>query len=853
MNLWTHLRYSFRRRRLARDLAEEMRLHREMLEEQFASEGTPPAEARFATQRRFGSAMAAVDQSRDQWSFAWFDSLLRDLQFAWRLLIRQPMFTVAATLTVAFGVGANTAIVSVLETALLNPLGLRHADNVMVARVRIEKLQMRHAQTSGVEFREIQSMTDVFSAAAAMEGRAWTLQSGGEATRLVGQAVTPDFFRVFGEYPAVGRFFTPEDDNSVVLSDSLWRTQFGADPSVVGRVMMLDDRPYHIVGVAPAAFRFPAQAQAWTPLRLDPKRLLDSQRGNNMNLGLFARLNDGVAPAQAVDRVGRHVAAINSTRGRSSKLDYDIELDPFGRYIAGDLRRPLLLLWSAALLVLFTGCANVAGLLLARTASRRKEIAIRISVGATHSQIVRQLLLESLLLGALGGAAGIAVAKFAISLLKHLVIPGGSMLEFVSLNERLVAYGFGLALLSGLLFGLAPAVQLLRQSQSSDLVRSRRKWFQDIFVTAEVAGAFVLIVMTFLLLRSLWAVERIQPGFDPHHVTTAYFIKPKNDPGFLDRLQTALHANPALQSASLVNPVPFGGGGFTSGFIIKNRERRPGEPLRHGEMYQVSPDYFSTLRIPLLRGRTLAESDTASSPLVCVIDSRLADRFFPGQDPIGQEIGMYKGSARIVGVVAAIRGTTLEEGSRPTVYYSLAQVPFFQSAAIAVRSTAPAASAIREVVRRTNAAVPVYDVKTLERRMGESLGIRRVLAALLTTFGAISLLLAILGLYGVIAQVVSERTPEIGIRMALGARPSQILSQFMRQGLRSGFLGLGLGFLAVIYAKRWISGMLYQVQASDPATLSLASVGILSMLLIAVWWPARRASRIDPQHALRHD
>ena len=853
MRLWTHIGYWFRRRRLERDLAEEMRLHREMLEEQFAGDGTPPDEVRFAAQRRFGSATAAVDQSRDQWSFAWLDSLLRDLHFAWRLLIRQPMFTVAATLTVAFGVGANTAIVSVLETALLNPLGLRHADNVMVARVGYEKLQMRHAQTSGVEFREIQSMTDIFSAATAMEGRAWTLQSGGEATRLVGQAVTPDFFRVFGEYPAMGRFFTPEDDNSVVLSDLLWRTQFGADPSVVGRVMMLDNRPYHIVGVALATFRFPAQAQAWTPLRLEPKRLLDSQRGNTMTLGLFARLKDGVVPAQAVDRVSRHVAAIKSARVESSKLSYDIELDPFGRYIAGDLRRPLLLLWGAALLVLFTGCANVAGLLLARTASRRKEIAIRISVGATHPQIVRQLLLESMLLGAFGGAAGLGVTAFAISLLKRLVIPGGSMLAFVSLNERLLAYGFGLALLSGLLFGLAPAIQLLRQSHSSDMARSRRRWFQDLFVTAEVTGAFVLIVMTALMLRSLWAIQRIHPGFDPQHVTTAFFIKPKNDPGFLDRLQTALHANPAFQSASLVNPAPFAGGGFTSGFIIKNRQYQPGEPIWHGEMYQVTPDYFSTLRIPLLRGRILAESDTAGSPLVCLIDSKLADRFFPGQDPIGQEIGMYKGSARIVGVVGAIRGTTLEDGSRPTVYYSLAQVPLFPSAVIAVRSSTPAASAIREVVRQTNAAVPVYDVKSLEERMGESLGIRRVLAALLTTFGAISLLLAILGLYGVIAQVVSERTHEIGIRMALGARPAQILSQFMRQGLRSGFLGLGLGFLAVTYAQRWISGMLYQVQAFDPMTLGSASLGILSMLLIAVWWPARRASRIDPHQALRHE
>lgn len=859
MKPWTRLRYWLRRPRLDADLAEEIRLHREMLEDQFVREGASPADARFAAQRRFGNSTSVAEQSRQEWSLVWLDAPLHDLHFAWRLLVRQPMFAAAAILTVAFGVGANTAVVSVLETVLLNPLGLRHADTVMVARTQVAKLQLFHAEASAVEFREIQSLTDAFSAAAAMEGRAWTLLADGEASRLVGQAVTPDFFRVFGEYPASGRFFTPEDnDCNVVLSDALWRSRFGADPSVIGRALTLDNKPYRIVGVAPAGFRFPAQAQVWTPLVLQPERLLDSARGTSMNLSVFARRTDGVSAAQAADRVKRYVDGLKAVDaahgGYISKYGYDIEMTTFSRYIAGDLRRPLLLLWGGALVVLITGCANIAGLLLARSASRRHEIAIRISVGASPGQIVRQLLIESLLVGAFGGAAGLLMAALALPMLTRLAIPGASMLALVSLDSPLLLYGFALALVSGLLFGLAPAIQLLRHSQSGQLGRSRRRRLQDLFVTVEVCAAFVLIVTTTLLLRSLWAVERIEPGFDPKGVTTAFFIKPQNDPGFFDRLQAALHSSPGVQSAALANPIPFAdaGIGVISGFSIRNRQKGSG-PLWHGEGFQITPDYFPTLRIPLVRGRNLAASDTASSPLVCLIDSKFAGQFFAGQDPIGEEIAMFKGWARIVGVVAAIRGTTLEDGSRPSVYYSIAQIPLFPRAAVLVRSKSPAEAIIRAAVHQTNPSVPVYDVKSLDERLGETLGIRRAMVMLLSNFGAISLLLAIVGVYGVVAQVVSERTREIGIRIALGAHPAQILSQFMRQGLRSGLLGLILGFGAVAYAQRWLAGMLYQVGAFDPMTFGSASLGVLLLLLIAVWWPARRAAGIEPQQALRHD
>jgi len=780
-------------------------------------------------------------------------TVTHDLKFALRLMLRQPLLTGAAVLTVGFGVGANTALFSVLETVLLNPLGMGHTGDVIVARVHIDKLHMRHATDSGVEFRELHSMKDAFSAVAAMESRSGTYETGGQATRLLGRAVTPEFFQVFDASPALGRFFTEEDRESVVLSYRMWRAQFGGDPGVIGRAIILDDAPYRVVGVAPKGFRFPADSSAWSPLILSSERL--SRRGDNMNLLVFARLRAGVTATQARERVNLYIAGLGAAPGGADlvKMGYGIDLDPFAVYLAGNLRNPLWLLWSAALVLWLTGCANIAGLLLTRSAGRRKEIAIRISVGATQWQIVRQLLLESLLLGVFGGLAGLATAELAISLTARVPVPGKQMLALVSLNGRMLLYGLALALVSGLLFGLIPAVQLLRDSQTSAIVRSQRRWFQDIFVMAEVGGAFVLVVTTGLLLRSLWNVEQIQPGFDPQHLTTAYFTKPKKDPGFQGRLRAVLQSAAGIESAALVFPAPFTTGGLTSSFFIRNRQRQLGEPEWHGEAYFVTPEYLHTLRIPLLRGRNLTVADTADAPTVCLIDRNLAERFFPNQDPIGQQIAMYKGWAQIVGVVGKVRADGLEEETRPVVYYSLVQVPFFPQAAVVVRSNAPAGKLIRDAVRRTNATVPVFDIRTMNERIGESLGIRRMLAVLLSVFGGISLLLAAIGIYGVVAQVVAERTQEVGIRMALGARPADILGQLMRQGLRAGGLGLVLGAMAIAYAQRWVGALLYNVRPFDMTTLGTAAIGILTVLLVAVWLPARRASTIDPETALRYE
>ncbi len=799
--------------------------------------------------------MAQVDTGCMKRAFHWLDAARRDARFAVRMMARQPLLTATAVLTIGLGVGANTAVVSVLETVLLNPLGLRDTAPVMVATDRVEKLQLVGVPCSGVEYRELSGMTDTFSAVAAVEQRAWTAGVNGAPSRLLGRAVTPEFFRVFGVRPFAGRFFTSDDRESVVLSYRLWKRQFGGDLAALGRVIVLDGKPHHIIGIAPAAFRFPVDAEAWAPLVLDQNRL--TKRGMNMNLLVLARLKDGVTPAQARDRVNRYVQAVKDPHTGDAqlmaKLGYFVDLESFANHVAGDLRKPLWLLWAAALVVLLTACANVAALLLSRTAGRRREMAVRVSLGATRWHILRQLLTESLLLGAFGGLCGILLARAGVALLTLLTIPDGELLELVRLDPRLTVYGFALALACSLIFGLAPAVQLLRESQSAALARGGRRRFQDVFVVAEVAATLVLLIGAGLLLRSLRAIGQVKPGFDPNYLTTAMFMKPGNDPGFSARVEERLRSMPGVQSAALAYPLPFTTGGLTSIFDIRGRQRAAIEPEWHAEAYMVSPPFFATLRIPLLHGRTLTPSDSADAPLVCVIDAHLAHRFFADQDPIGQEIGMYKGFARIVGVVGAIRDTTLAEESRPVVYYSLAQVPFFPQRGIIVRSAVvtPAAM-IRDAARQANAGVPVYDVRTMDDRIAESLGIRRAVSALVTIFAVVCLLLATVGIHGVIAQLVGERTQEIGIRMALGAQPGQILRHFLSRGLISTSLGIAAGLVASAYAQTWLTGMLYEVQPFDAATFAMASIGIVAVVTLAVLWPARRASKTDPQTVLRY-
>jgi predicted permease len=842
----------WRRQEEGEALDEELSAHLDALTDKFIRAGCTLEEARYRARRQFGNKTALLERSRDTWRLSWLDAFLRDLRFTSRIIRRQPWTTIAIVASIGIGVGANTAITSLLDTFLINPLGIKNSGEIVAPTVHLRKLQMIDAQSSAAEFRDLRAMTDIFSSVTAMESRAWTLGSRGPS-RLVGMAVTPEFFKVFDQSPALGQFLDGSDTDEIVLSHGLWQTLFAGSESALGRKLLLSGRAYRIVGVVRADFHFPTNVQAWVPLQLTPDRF---KRGTNMVLSLFARLNSGVSMRRAQQRVDRAVSDIIASPAgiEFRKLDYGIDVRPLSWHIAGDLRRPLWLLWTASFVLLIAACANIAGLLLARAGSRRKEIAIRISLGGTRFQILRQLITESAFVALLGGAAGLVVAAVSLQLLKHETLPYPDLLSLVRLNRRLLTYGLALALASSVLFGIVPATELLRVQHFGAMARTRRKWFQNFYIVGQVGAATLLVVLTGLLLKSLKTVESVRPGFDSHDLTTAFVIKPaSNQNEFFARVLSGLRSAPGVQSAALAYSLPFSGDSPTSLFDIKGRHHLPGEPEWHAEAYQVSPGYFETLRIPLLRGRVISEFDSAGSPPICVIDASLAKGFFPNEDPIGHEISLYNGAARIVGIVAAVRDTTLESASLPVVYYPLAQIPYFPELGIVVRSPVPAASLIRSAARLGNPSVPVFDLKTMDERLGASVATRSVIAWLVTIFSTISILLAALGMHALIAQIVTERTAEIAIRMALGARSADILARYVMQGLKLSLVGILIGLSSAVGCRQWLGSFLYQVQPVDPPTLILGVLGVLAISALAILVPSWRASQIDPQKALRAD
>jgi predicted permease len=829
------------------DLPEELAAHLDELTEELVLSGLSPEDARDEARRRFGNQTALLERSRAVWRVPWLDALVRDVRFSWRLARRQPWTMAAAIASIAIGVGANTAVTGVVDAVLLNPLGVRNSDRIVAATVHITKLQMKGSDTSGAEFQDLQLSSGAFSAVAATEGRDWTL-GGTEPARVRGLAVTREFFQVFG-VPVV-----PPTVDAVILSDGIWRSRFGGSAAVVGTKILLNGRPYQVTGIAPPDFHFPASAEAWIALDLPPDRFT---RGNNMNLSLYARLNDGVSVEAAQQHVDHELLKLKGRpEGLSiSELGYGLDVEPLAKRVAGDLRLPVLFLWLAAAVLLLAACANVAGLLMARAGSRRKEMAIRLAVGAGKLQILRQLLTESLILALLGGAAGMALASFLLGVLKRQPLPFQNILALARLDYRLLVYGMALALVSSLLFGLAPAIELLREQHTGALARARRKWFQNIYIVGQVSAAMLLLVVMGLLLKSLQAVELLRPGFDARNLTTALLIKPAQNQGsFYNALLEGLRRSPGVESAALAYAVPFAGDGpATSMFAIKSHHHRPGEPEWHGQAYQVTPDYLATLRIPLLRGRFIQDRDTAKVPHICVIDEGLAQRFFPDEEPIGQQIAMYGGWATIVGVAGSVRDQSVESTSRPTVYYSLAQIPYFPQIGVVVRSSILAAGIIRNAVANANPQVPVFDVQTMAERIDASEATRSVMSFLVTVFAGISILLAAIGIHGVVAQVVTEHTAEIGIRMAVGARAGDIFRRYAVEGLQLSLAGVVIGLTVAGGCSGVLRGFLYAVQPLDPAVMVMGGLGVLLVSGAAVFGPAWRAARVDPQIALRSE
>ncbi|HYO12961.1 MAG TPA: ABC transporter permease [Thermoanaerobaculia bacterium] len=809
------------------------------------------------------------------------DVLRRDVGFAMRSLARRPLFTATVVLTLALGIGANTAMFSAVDTVLLRPLPVDGLDRLVTVYDDLPGINLQKAPMSPAEATDLFARTDLFEAATAFgdRGQSVTLTGFGEPRRVSVKPTMGRFFDLFSVRPHLGRLYGPEESQPgrahvAVLGYDFWRDLTGGDPGLVGRTVDLNGSRYEVIGVLPPELRFPRGTEIWTPLEVTPRMLSPSQR-TRLYMTFVGRLRPGVTPEQLADQL----AAEAERWHRQHPGEYDsahrhtLVSEPFVVTLAGQLRPVLLVLMGAVALVLLIACANVASLQLVRATGRIKELAVRTALGAARWSIVRQLLTESLLLAIAGGLLGLLFGACTIELLTRWNAVQFEALREVRLDPAVLAFTAAITLLSAVLFGLVPALRAARVDPQETLKESargtsggaRQQRLLKASVVVQLALTLVLLLASGLTIRSLFRLLETDPGFRTEQVMTmtvglppSRYTDGTSRTLFFDSLLERLNAVPGIQAAGLVMGLPFGEGGDSSPFDIKGRPKQPGEPERHANIRVVSGDYFQALGIPLLRGVLLDESNApplrdASTPVSALIDEALAKKYFGSEDPVGRILNQGP-DAVIVGVVGAVRDGELGKDAYPTVYYSQRQYNWIGTLSVAVRSTLEPETAVRlvrDAVRELDRGVPVFDVAPMRERVESSLGSRRLAMAVLTGFAALSLLLAVLGVYGVISYSVSQRTHEIGIRMALGARPADVIRMVLQTGAVLAALGAVAGTLVFLGLGRVLESLVYGVGPRDPMILGAGIALLGGVALFACYGPAQRAASIDPVEALR--
>jgi putative ABC transport system permease protein len=793
-----------------------------------------------------------------------------DLRHALRLLRRSPGFACVAVLTLAIGIGGTTALFSAVDAVLLRPLPFP-AEGRLVA--------MSGSNASYLEMKDWGAGVPALDGVALHSSSPWhyDLVVDGEARRIEGSAVSPSFFDVLGVRAARGRTFTTADPEAgprvAVLSDGFWRRRLGADPAAVGRVLTLNGFPYVVSGIMPAGFTFPtARAELWTSIPLEMPAALEF-RGIHAFRG-FGRLAPGSTPGIAraqLDAAERTMQRTHPEEGTG--LDWT--LVPLRDEIVQPARTSLVVLFGAVVLVLLIACANVAGLLLARDSGRRRELAVRRALGAGAGRLVRQLLVESSVLAVLGGAVGVLAAGWAIGALAALGSEELPRAADIALDGRVLAFALAVSLGTGLAFGAAPALDASGAEPSAALAEDgrgaggrRRTRTRRAIVVAEVALSLVLLAGAGLLLRTVWNLNRVDPGFDSRGVLTFEITLPESryaeippQVRFFDELTGRLERLPGVVAAGAVGDLPIA----EDNYVPHNTEiegwtfapgQEPEIPHR-----PVTPGYLDAMGIAVVRGRGLRPSDRADAPPVAVVNEAMARRFWPGQDPVGRRVRWARPLEdrpwlTVVGVVGDVRSNALREVEEPALYTPHAQsrFPWRRIMSVAVRAAGDPAAlvpAIRREVRAIDPAVPVVDAETMDRVLHDSVGRVRTEGALLAGFAAVALALAALGIYGVLAQLVSDRRREIGIRVAVGANRSDILRLVVGQGLRLAGTGVVLGVAGALGATRVLRAVLYGVEPGDPLTLAAIGAGALGTAVLASWLPARRAAAVAPAEALR--
>ncbi len=811
------------------------------------------------------------------------DTLIQDLRFAFRTLLKSPGFTLVAVLTLALGIGANTAIFSVIDAVLLRPLPYAEPDRLVDVNHFYPSLNNLRAGVSVPGFRDYSARTDLFEHAAVETSRSMNLTGVGEPELVDVVMVSGEFFPTLGVGAALGRTLRPDEAQAgrhhvLVLSDGYWRRKFGGDRTVIGRTLRLSDEDYEIVGVMPPAFRdfFDRSADLWSPVVFQPVDFGDDRRTNE-NFAFIGRLAPGVTEPRAQAEMHTLAQRLKAAFTSSYPRDWDLQVTSLNDEARGGLRRSLLVLLGAVGFVLLIACANVANLQLARIAARSRELAVRVALGASPTRLTRQLLTESVLLALAGGALGSLLAAWGVPAL--LVLSPRNLPDAAAVrpDAAVLAFTLGVSLLAGLLFGAIPALHLARADVHESLKEGGRGAVGDrrslrlrrSLVVTTVALALTLLAGAGLLIRSFSRLVGVDPGFQPDHLLTFGVSLPAgqypNDTvqgAVLERIGAALARVPGVVAAGGTSNIPFGGNWSSASFNVEGYQPPTGTPQPWGDMRAVTTSYLPAIRVPLKAGRQFTEADRLGGAPVCIVDEALVRRYWPNTDPIGKRITFNRltdPSPRwitVVGVVGHILHTGLDdERGRVQVYFPISQIALPGLGFVVRTSGDPAAAlpAMRAAVASVDPDLPLAAVSTMDDLITRTMGPRRFAVLLLGAFAALAVVLAMVGLYGVMSYTVTQRTRELGVRLALGADVPEVLGLVLRQGVWLSLLGVGIGLVAALALTRVMKSMLFGVGTTDPMTFIAVPVALVAVAFFASYFPARRATKVDPVEALRSE
>jgi predicted permease len=874
------LRALLRKPQMEQELEEELRFHLEKEVEQNMARGMNAEEARLAALRSFGGVDRVKEESRDVRGVRFLEELGQDLRYGARMLVKNPGFTVVAVITLALGIGANTAIFSVVNAVLLRPLPFENPDELVMIWQTDPQRGTFQDLVSPLNLHDWQQQSHTFAQIAAFNPRGFSLTGTGEPEQLPGTFVSVELFPMLGANPLLGRNFLPDEgrpggNRTVIISYALWQRRFGGDPTLVGKSLTLNGAIYTVVGIMPAKFQFPIQGQfpipvseLWAPLAIDPAQVTRGDR----DWFTIGRLQPGVSIEEAQAEMAT-IAQRLAEQYPDFNRGVGVHIVGYHQQLTGNLRAALLILLGAVVFVLLIACANVANLMLARAATRQRELAIRTALGAGRSRLMRQLLTESVLLSLLGGTLGLALALWNFDAIVAALPAHMPRASEIKVDRQVLVFTFAVAVMTGVIFGLVPALQAsslnlndaLKESGGKGTGGVVRHRVRSLLVVTEVALAVVLLAGAGLLIRSFHRLQQVNAGFNPENVLSVPFVLPQNRypdgntrVAFINRITEKLKALPGVKAVGVVNTLPLSSEYSSASFIVERQTVSP-EGRNVANMRAATPDYFRTMSIPIVKGRGFTDQDHFDAPTVVIINEQFARLYFPNEDPIGKRVISPASSdgipMTIVGVAGDVRNDGPEDEPKPEFYYSYFQNRL-SAMVMAIRTSVEPASlipAVRREMWSEDKDLPLANISTLEQLLSKTTAQRRFNLLLLGLYSGLALILAVVGIYGVVSYAVSQRTHEIGVRMALGAQQGDVRKLVIRQGMIPVVAGIAIGLSGALALTRLMKSLLFGVSATDPLTFVGLSLLLIVVALVACWIPARRATKVEPLLALRYE